>query len=412
MIIGGGPTALGAVHRLYELGIMRSNTQVTILEQASKPGGSATSERDEKGFLWDNMGGHAVFSRYKYFTKVLEKVVPKWNRHVRADYALMKGSDGVRRFILYPMQDKFDQDKSLEGLKKKSAHKKPTNFDEWLVMNFGGELCDVFMRKYNRKFWTVEPKEMNAVWVGERDSVPDVNEIMAKIRSRADQDPEGPNQFFRFPSHGGTGAIWTAITENLPRGLFHFEHKVVSVNMNEKVLQVTWKGQEQHLNYDYLVSTAPLVSLLHMINDTDETSVKMKSLASELVYSHIHVVGFGLKDQPPPFLANKSVIYFPDSDAPFYRVSVFSSFSDDHVPEPGSHWSLMCETAEPMASDNWKRDILLNETDRIWLDHSSSSSLQILSSFRLWLPCSLTGKRRSSGYHPTMAAEEWNLLPW
>ena len=31
------------------------------------------------------------------------------------------------------------------------------------------------MRKYNRKVWTVDPTEMNSVWVGERVAVPDMH---------------------------------------------------------------------------------------------------------------------------------------------------------------------------------------------------------------------------------------------
>ena len=37
------------------------------------------------------------------------------------------------------------------------------------------------MRKYNRKVWTVDPREMNSDWVGERVAVPNVNDIKSKI---------------------------------------------------------------------------------------------------------------------------------------------------------------------------------------------------------------------------------------
>ena len=82
-----------------------------------------------------------------------------------------------------------------------------------------------------------------------------------------------------------------------------------------------------------------------MISDTDQTSMHMKMLAKEFIYSHTHILGIGFKGQPPQVLVNKSWMYFPDSDSPFYRVTIFSSYSDDHVPEPGSYWSLMCEAS-------------------------------------------------------------------
>lgn len=72
----------------------------------------------------------------------------------------MKGSDGIRRFIPYPIQnnievmDKVDQQKCLSGLEEVAAKngtpEKPANFDQWLVLNFGLGLYEVFLKKYNR----------------------------------------------------------------------------------------------------------------------------------------------------------------------------------------------------------------------------------------------------------------------
>ena len=84
----------------------------------------------------------------------------------------------------------------------------------------------------------------------------------------------GPNLFFRFPSYDGTGGLWGNITMRLPQGWFHFNQKVISVDVAEMRLQVESQvqnggGSQYFLDYDYLISTAPLDSLLKMINDTD-----------------------------------------------------------------------------------------------------------------------------------------------
>ena len=50
VIIGAGPTGLGVAHRLYELGVLQSKTQVVILEQAHQAGGLASSYRDHMAF--------------------------------------------------------------------------------------------------------------------------------------------------------------------------------------------------------------------------------------------------------------------------------------------------------------------------------------------------------------------------
>lgn len=126
LIIGSGPTGLGAAQRLNELRKEFPNITIAILEQSGKPGGLAASERDDQGFLWD-MGGHVVFSHYDYFDATLDRAVKAWNKKERAAYAFMRGSDDKRRFIPYPVQnniaimDKVDQQKSLSGLEQKET---------------------------------------------------------------------------------------------------------------------------------------------------------------------------------------------------------------------------------------------------------------------------------------------------
>ena len=121
----------------------------------------------------------------------------------------------------------------------------------------------------------------------------------------------------------------------------------------------------QEFKFVTLISTAPLDTLVNMIKGQDESLEAMKDLTSNLVYSHTHVIGIGLTGQPPKTLSNKSWMYFPDSDSPFYGITVFSSYSDDHVPKPGKQWSLMCELAEPKGNSNpqyWSKEHLIDTT--------------------------------------------------
>ena len=100
------------------------------------------------------------------------------------------------------------------------------------------------LEKYNRKVWTVDPVEMNAVWIGERVAVPNVAKIKANTKAMSNgnnlsEDSKwGPNRFFCFPSYGGTGGLWANVTMRLPHGWFHFNQKVISVDVSEKRLKV------------------------------------------------------------------------------------------------------------------------------------------------------------------------------
>ena len=401
VIIGTGPTGLGAARRLYELGILNGNTQVVILEKEANAGGLATSMLDKKGFLWD-MGGHVVFSHYKYFDKTLDNAIPLWNTLKRAAFAFMKDSDDVRKFIPYPVQHnihvmaKKNRDKSLKGLEEITRHPiraKPKNFDEWLLKNFGKGLCEVFMRRYNKKVWTVEAKRMNAVWVGERVAVPDVKKIKAKIAEtekggiQKDKDSSwGPNRFFRFPREGGTGGIWKSVANGIPNSWIHYRHKVTKINFTGKVLHVQVddnKDLSYDLNYDTLITTAPLDELVGMASDFDEKAQDMKKIAKKFIYSHTHVIGIGLKGQANPNLVDKCWIYFPDADSPFYRVTLFSKYSKYHVPSGGPYWSLMCEAAEPLGANpaQWTEEYLLRFTIEALVKYGFIKEHQIVSRF-------------------------------
>ena len=63
----------------------------------------------------------------------------------------------------------------------------------------------------------------------------------------------------------------------------------------------------------------------------------------------MHVVGVGLGGGRPESLAGKCWIYFPEPASPYYRVTVFSNYSPQHVPPGDGYWSLMAEVCETPA---------------------------------------------------------------
>ena len=100
--------------------------------------------------------------------------------------------------------------------------------------------------------------------------------------------------------------------------------------------------ENEILNYDYLISTIPLDVLLRIFSDQKRLSKK----TSHFKYSSSHIIGIGIQGRVPEKLRTKCWMYFPESDVPFYRVTVFSNYSPNHVPRPGKEWSLLCEVSE------------------------------------------------------------------
>ncbi len=339
VIVGAGPTGLGAAWRLHELGY----NNWTLIDAADYAGGLATSVVDEQGFTWD-LGGHVLFSHYKYFDQLMDQALgDDWLEHIREAWVWMR-----ERWVPYPFQNNIwrlpesDLIPCLDGLLEvyRAANTdKPDTFREWLLQSFGQGLCDTFMFPYNYKVWAYRPEKMNVEWMGERVAEVDLSRVIRNLVKKQDDVSWGPNATFRFPLHGGTGAIWRSISDQLPAGGVKYGAAVKRIDPDKK--KITLEDGES-LEYDKLISTIPLDQLLLLLADKPHLSRR----ASEFVYSSTHVVGIGLDGEVPDELATKCWIYFPESNSPFYRVTVFSNYSPNNVARPGKQWSLMCEISE------------------------------------------------------------------
>lgn len=335
VIIGAGPCGLGAAWRLQELGI----ENYAVFEKNDYVGGLSASFSDEKGFTWD-IGGHIQFSHYDYFDRVMEAVVPEdsWVSHERESWIWMRD-----RFIPYPLQyniGKLPQQEMLECLagllncKNESAPN--ANFLDWILHTFGEGIAKHFLIPYNKKVWAYPPQELSAHWTGERVAVPDVKRVIENIIDGREDCSWGPNNAFKFPLLGGTGAIWRAIAQLLPEGKVQVDAAVVAVNSEKKLLKFK-DGREE--SYDCLISTMPIDQLLCLVNGI---SAKQNE---RFIYSSSNIIGVGLKGAPPEKLKTKCWMYFPEDDNPFYRVTVFSNYSPKNVPQ-GGYWSVMGEVSE------------------------------------------------------------------
>jgi protoporphyrinogen oxidase len=338
VIIGGGPTGLGAAHRLRELG----HRDWRLLEAQSAPGGLAMSVLDDKGFTWD-LGGHVLFSHYSYFDRLMDDLLgDEWVEHVRESWVWMRN-----RFIPYPLQNNVWRLPTSELLPiliglyraRNGRPKESANFEEWLLATFGRGLYDSFLGPYNRKVWAYAPAALNTEWMGERVAQVDFRRILRNCFFRRDDVSWGPNARFRFPRRGGTGAIWKALYSRLPSDQVSLNSPVARVHTAEKYVELS---NGARVSYDRLISTMPLDALLKCLVDRPD----LAALAPQFVYSSSHIVGIGVAGTPPESLQTKCWMYFPEEGLPFYRVTVFSNYSPYNVPKPGEYWSLMAEVSE------------------------------------------------------------------
>lgn len=347
LILGAGPTGLGAAYRLKELGV----EDFAVLEQAPEPGGLAASFTDPQGFTWD-IGGHVQFSHYQYFDALMQRALGAdgWLSHQRESWAWMEN-----RFIPYPVQNNIRHlppEKlwsCLEGIISANlaaaggSTPPPANFREWILSRFGPGLAEVFMVPYNFKVWAYPPEEMAHHWVGERVAVTDLRRVTKNILFAQDDLSWGPNNTFQFPKHGGTGAIWRQVAALVGANHLRLNTTVASVDTDRRVVRTT-DGAD--FSYDTLVSTIPVDVLTRLLTPAQPA---LAATAARLKYSSSNIVGLGLRGQPPATLRTKCWMYFPESNCPFYRTTVFSNYSPHNVPDISRFWSLMTETSESPA---------------------------------------------------------------
>ena len=373
VIVGAGPTGLGAAHRLQELGI-----PFKMFEKEPHPGGLASSFVDDNGFTWD-VGGHVQFSHYSYFDDVMDQLLgEEWLLHEREAWVWMR-----ERFIPYPFQNNIrhlppdEMRDCLRGListVRNRSESAPAHFEEWIQRSFGEGIAKSFMLPYNFKVWAYRPAEMACHWMGDRVAQIDLERIVFNILEGRDDISWGPNNLFRFPLRGGTGEIWRRLAGTLPGGALALGKSVAGVDAKHKRIRFTDGSVE---DYDVLISSIPL-DLLVCRSDLDH----LKPLTGKLRYSGTHIVGIGLKGAPGPHLKKKCWMYFPESNAPFYRVTVFSNYSPNNVPDINRFWSLMLEVSESADKPVNHETVLEECIDGLLATHLIENAGDIVSTWR------------------------------
>jgi len=335
VIIGAGPTGLGASYRLRELGY----TNWKIYEKNTYLGGHASSHLDNNGFVWDE-GGHVIFSHYKYFDEFIGKLLGKdYLEHMRESWIRMMGV-----WIPYPFQNnirylpKEAQLKCIIGLieAQNKGVRKALNFEEWIIETFGEGIAEYFMFPYNFKVWATPLNLMDKSWLAERVSVVNIKRIIENLIHERDDVSWGPNNKFKFPLYGGTGEIYRRLEPYIEAQLA-YDKKLVELDLKKKEVRFQDGTVDR---YDYLINTSPLDILMEITRPIPQ---ELRDWSSEgLRHSSMFVVGIGVRKN---LESNKCWMYFPDDTSPFYRVTYFSNYSPNNVPDGrvDKYSAMMCE---------------------------------------------------------------------
>lgn len=341
VILGAGPTGLGAGYRLKELG----HTNFHIYDRNPYIGGLAASFTDAQGFTWD-IGGHVMFSHYKYYDEVFDRLMGD-------HYTLNDRESWVRimdTWVPYPFQNnirylpKEAAYECLSGLIRAQMGRggagsaaEAENFGEFIDAVFGEGIAKHFMRPYNFKVWAHPPEMMNKHWIGERVAVIDIDRALRNVVMGLDDYGWGPNNRFKFPLTGGTGEFYRRFGPVL-EGHYTLNKRADFVNVDRKEVHFT---DGEVVPYDVLISAVPLDILCTRLL-AGGVPGRVREAAGSLPHSGGHMVGIGIR-RPCP--SSKCWMYFPEDNCPFYRVTYLSNYSPNMTPDKETHYSLLCETS-------------------------------------------------------------------
>ena len=321
IILGGGLAGLSAAYHL--------KSGYALFEKEPDLGGMARS-LNKDGYIFD-YDGHLLHFRKEYtFNLVSELLNGNLAPHKRNSWIYSKDI-----FTRYPFQANFYGlpkqivKDCLIGLIKakiplrgeRGESEGNGNFENWIVKTFGKGVAEHFMLPYNRKFWTVEPKELTCEWLDGFVPVPDLEDTVTGAISD-NTKPYGYNSRFWYPVKGGISELAKEFSDRIRNA--HVNKKAVTIDQHRREVVFEDAAIKKFRN---LVTTIPLPELSRLLVDMP---ANVKQAFSMLRWTSIFVLNLGIKSD---VLSERHWVYYPEEDLIFYRIGSPTSFSMDVAPE-------------------------------------------------------------------------------
>jgi len=190
---------------------------------------------------------------------------------------------------------------------------------DWIQVNFGENLARDYFIPYNRKIWTIDPREMDIGWMG--NFVPTLHPAMSWPGSLRQGESGGIQCHVLVSGPGGFG--------NTPgfHGAYEEDRTVLNaviqrIDLDRKTV-VLETGREIH--YKVLVLDHPLKDLIQLSGGRESPTRR------PLWHTTVTVVHLGF-DRIPQW--NGHWIYVPQPEFVCYRISIPSNYSQAVSP-PG-----------------------------------------------------------------------------
>lgn len=324
LILGGGIAGLAAGTHLYELG-----EQYLIIEQKKQVGGLCASFALEN-FIFDYFI-HLSFTKSDFVRKYFDKI--PYNTHIPNPRNYYHGIWIKHPALnnLFPLSN-TEKEKVLSSLSERDKYKEEylKNYEYWLRYQFGDYFAEKFPLVYTRKYWTVEAKNMETKWVGNRIYKPTIEEIREGMKTS-----ETPVTYYakemRYPVDGGYAEYLRSFThlDNI-----HVDEEVLYINPKDKIV----KTSKAEYRYERLYNSVPLPELYHLIDHGVAGYDIIADAIKKLHWTSGYIVSVGCKGKIP---RNELWDYVYDEDIDISRFYSPSLMSANAAPE--GHYSIQAE---------------------------------------------------------------------
>ena len=315
IILGSGISGISAGYHLEKEG------ESVVIYEKNNDWGGLCGNFTINGFRFDKFV-HFTFAPDDYIINIFEESSPTYP-HPPVSYNYRNGY-----WLKHPAQNNLhplpvdEKVKIIEDFVNRPQKEisELQNYEDWLRTQYGNYFAENFPFKYTRKYWGVEPKELETKWVGNRLHVSPLSEVL-----RGSYEEQSENfyytKFMKYPKKGGFRSILNKCREGLD---IRFNKKVIKINPQEKI--VIFKDGTS-TKYTRLISSLPLPEIVKMIDGIPE---EVKEAGLNLMHTSGYMVSLGFNR---PDVAKHLWFYIYDEDILPARVYSPNLKSADNVPE-------------------------------------------------------------------------------
>lgn len=237
------------------------------------------------------------------------------------------------------------------------------DYAEWLEVQYGYYFAHNFPFKYTRKYWGVEPSELETTWVGVRMNCPSLEQVLAGAQKEQEENFYY-TKVMKYPKKGGFRSII-----DKPREGLDIRCKKTAVHIDNNRVSFADGTSEP---YKRLISTLPLPEIVKLLSDVPDEILEAARLLRHTCGYHVSL-GFNRPD-----IAKHLWFYIYDEDIPPARVYSPSLKSPDNAPDGCS--SLQAEVFFANGANIPSKDEVLERTIATLLEmrlfHQSDIAVQ------------------------------------